>query len=103
MKDYEFHPEALDEMRKAGRFYDERRIGLGDNLLDRIQETIDRLRSGYSGGSPWIHKTRLQSVSRFSYGIVYREYSDRISIIAVYHFSRRKDYWVHRLDGLDEE
>jgi hypothetical protein len=103
MKHHEFHPEALDEMREAGVFYDGRRLGLGDELLDEIQRKIAWICGGHTSGSPWIHNTRLQKVRRFSYGIVYREYPDQVFIIAIYYLTRREDYWVHRLDDLPDD
>lgn len=103
MKDYEFHPEALDEMREAGAFHDGRRSGLGDELLDEIQDRITWICEGHTSGSPWIHNTRLQTVRRFSYGIVFRDHPDRIDIIAIYYLTRRENYWIHRLNDLPDE
>ena len=103
MKPRDIHPEAIKEFRQAARNYEIKVGGLGDDFKSNVINAANRIQSGESGGSPWLKNTRLQRVHRFPYGIVFREYSDRISIIAIYHFSQREDYWVHRLEDLDEE
>lgn len=103
MKPRGMHSEALVEFRQAAGFYENCQPGLGEQFKNSVVTAAEKLQSGVSGRSPWISDTRLARVRRFPYDLVYREYSDRIYIIAVYHFSRREDYWVHRLDDLPDE
>ena len=102
MKRYRFHPDALAALNDSARFYDGKRPDLGEQFVDSVQKTVDRIRSGIAGGSPWMHGTRRQSVEKFPYGIVFRDFTDEVYIYAVYHFSRREDYWVQRLDDVTE-
>ena len=96
------HPEAVEEFREAAGHYERQQSGLGDRFKKAVIEVADRLQSSTSDGAPWIHKTRIQTLHKFPYGIVYRDFTDRIYIYAVYHFSRREDYWVQRLDDVTE-
>ncbi len=40
---YEFHPDALEELRKAAEYYAAREIGLELRFIDSIKETIERI------------------------------------------------------------
>ena len=37
------HPEARDELRAAALWYDERRAGLGGDLVAEVAATLDRI------------------------------------------------------------
>lgn len=37
-----FHPEAYEEMLESARFFEEKDAGLGFDLLDAIEESINR-------------------------------------------------------------
>ena len=38
-----FHPEAYDEMFESARFFEEKDAGLGFDLIDAIQESVNRI------------------------------------------------------------
>jgi len=103
MKPYTFHPEASVDLDEAIDHYEGERQGLGRQLAGQVEVAITRVRSDISGGSPWLRDTQLQRVKKFPYGIVFREYENQVYILAVYHFSRRENYWFHRLDDLPGE
>ena len=39
----ELHPEARAELRSAALWYDERRTGLGDELITEVSAALDRI------------------------------------------------------------
>lgn len=100
MKPYTYHPEASIDLDDAIDHYENERRGLGRRFAGQVDVAISRIREGISGGSPWLRNTRLQRVRDFPCGVVFREHENRIYILAIYHFSRRKSYWFHRLDDL---
>lgn len=98
MKSYSFHPEASLELDLTVDRYNVERTGLGSEFFVRFEDSLKKLLTGLSFGSPWLQNSRLQTLKQFPYGIVFRELDAHIYILAVYHFSRREDYWFHRLD-----
>lgn len=97
MKPYYFHPEALEEADQAIRFYEERQSGLGTRFLDALEDAIARIQRHprlYQTVSGNIRKCR---VLRFPYGVIFRDQTDRIEIIAVPHLKRKPGYWKTRL------
>jgi plasmid stabilization system protein ParE len=103
MKPYTFHPEASIDLDDAIDHYENERRGLGRRFAGEVDVALSRIREGISGGSPWLRNTRIQRVNDFPYGIVFREFEKHVYVLAVYHFSRRKGYWFHRLGDLPDE
>jgi plasmid stabilization system protein ParE len=99
----DLHREALAELRRAAIWYDEQRPGLGDEFVDEIGATIERL-SDHPGeysvwpgtkGSPVPIRRAL--VKRFPYAIAFESQADVTFILAVAHAKRRPLYWLHRI------
>ncbi len=43
MKDFEFLPEAEEEMNEAARFYEGRSEGLGEDFLAEVEHTVESM------------------------------------------------------------
>ena len=43
MKDYQFLPEAEEEMNEAAQFYEGRSEGLGEDFLDEVEHTVESI------------------------------------------------------------
>jgi plasmid stabilization system protein ParE len=87
---FELHPEAEAEIVAGGLFYDERRVGLGDEFLDEIQRLIDFALGNPEAGAPLVGGFRWVLSRRFPYAVVYRHRPDGLlQIIAVAHLRRR--------------
>lgn len=92
---------AREELAAAMEWYEERRPGLGEELLDSVDEAIIRLleNPGISfpiPGCPPGFPARRMLVKRFPYAVVFMESADEVRIIAVSHMKRRPGYWISR-------
>lgn len=88
-------PAADAEFGEAAAWY-ERRAGLGEAFIERVQEALDRI-----GQMPELHATvyrdiRRASVRRFPYSVLYRVLPGRIEVIAVFHDKRNPKTWQSR-------
>lgn len=97
-----FEDEAEAEYRAAGRWYEERRVGLGLEFLDAVDTTIDQIvKLPHAGapvrGLPPDLLVRHAPVKRFPYRVVYLEAETTTRILAVAHERRKPGYWKSRL------
>ena len=91
-----FAPAVAVEITEAAAWYESQREGLGRELLDAIEQALERIRRQPGAGAPW-HEYRKGLVRRFPYLIVYRATSeDEVEVVAVAHMSRRPGYWIDR-------
>ena len=98
MKPVRLSEPAAEELAAAVGWYEQRRVGLGAELLDAVAATIELIRSHPEIGAE--HRGRATSrqvnVQRFPYKVVYRVRSDEIDVVAIAHSSRRPGYWRSR-------
>lgn len=97
-----FEDEAEAEYRAAGRWYEERRAGLGLDFLDTVDATIDHILKSPLAGAPVRQLppdllVRRVPVKRFPYHVVYLETNRTIRILAVAHDRRKPGYWKTRV------
>ena len=97
-----FEDEAEAEYRAAGRWYEDRRAGLGLEFLDAIDATIDHIVKLPEAGAPVRRLppdllVRRAPVKRFPYHVVYLEAAATIRVLAVAHDRRKPGYWKSRL------
>ncbi|MGE5610185.1 MAG: type II toxin-antitoxin system RelE/ParE family toxin [Bacillota bacterium] len=89
-------PEAEAELAEAYRWYEDRREGLGKDLLLSVEASLTAIqRSPYS--YPLVYKdVRRSLIKRFPYGIYYLVEETRIVVIAVFHAKRDPRRWQDR-------
>jgi hypothetical protein len=92
-----FHPEAYEEMLESARFFEEKDAGLGFDLTDAIQESINRIIKFPLLGSIERRNIRKCLVRGFPFTILYEANPDHIFIAAIMHQHRRPGYWSKRL------
>jgi plasmid stabilization system protein ParE len=93
---WEFHPEAREELEQSAAWYEMREPGLGDEFLEEVEETIIRI---LRNPETWrkIHgDVRWCLMERFPFAALYRFREQRIEIVAVAHHSRKPRYWKQR-------
>ena len=95
-------PEALEELQAAARWYEQRRDGLGFELLASVREATGRIRESPSSGSPVRHVApelgiRQLLLGRFPYAVVFIELAEELRILAFAHTSREPGYWRSRI------
>jgi toxin ParE1/3/4 len=100
MKPFIVHSQARADLDEAMAFYEERRPGLGLNLLDEVELALADIRRNPKLGSPY-KSTRFRRLRlrRFPYNIFYAELEDVTWVVAIAHTSRRPDYWRRRRIG----
>lgn len=100
IKPLRIHRLAEDELTDASSWYEVKQSGLGISLLNLIDETVERVRSGRLPGSPvprvMVSGARRVLLKRFPYSIVFYDREDELVIIAFAHTSRRPGYWLSR-------
>ena len=90
------NPEAEADLGQAKAWYDGQRPGLGDELLECVEEVFDRLRRTPETFGKVFQDLRLVRVRRFPYLVVYRIDDDQITVVAVYHSRRHPRGWQSR-------
>lgn len=98
-----FEPEARDELRAARDWYDAEQPGLGEDLIDEVETTVERIvRWPELAPRLLVPDTVLQvrraPLQRFPFGLIYVVIDDTLWVIAVAHGRRRPYYWRDRLN-----
>ena len=91
-----YHPAARAELRRAARWYEEKRPGIGVAFLDAVRSAEGQVCEYPQSGAPIGGANRRCLVPRFPYGLVYRADGDDLFILAVAHVRRHPDYWRGR-------
>lgn len=91
-------PAARQEYDDAVNYYEAHRAGLGVRFVARVNEVLTRI-----GNSPKMHgivrdNVHRAVVTKFPYCVYYRELTDRVEVISVFHTSRDPAEWESRLD-----
>ena len=97
MKRVSLDPAARADLRKAKRYYERQRPGLGEEFLDAAWNRIQHLvRHPYT--APVIeYDVRRAGEDRFHYNLYYYVEEDELVIIAVIHQRRHPDTWKRRI------
>ncbi len=92
--------EAMVETHRAAQWYEDRRIGLGEEFLARFAVGIEAIKKNPSRYSklriPSKKHIRRYLLEQFPFSIVYELRSQEILVIAVAHGSQRPAYWLGR-------
>ncbi len=90
-------PEAEADLAEAKRWYEDRRGGLGADLVLCVEEALEKIRRSPEI-FPVVHKdVRSVTVRRFPYGIFYRIVGRHISVLGVFHARRGPRSWQTRV------
>ncbi len=97
-----FEDEADAEYRAAGRWYEERRAGLGLEFFDEVDAAIAQVLELPRAGErvrrmPAELPVRRVAVKRFPYHVFYLEAPQELRILAVAHDRREPGYWKIRV------
>lgn len=91
-----YHPEALDELIEAARFYESKRSGLGERFITNVENAV-----GFIQLNPLLFREdelgrRKYQVKKFPYLLIYKVRNNHIFILAAAHASRKPGYWESR-------
>lgn len=97
----DFHNEALAEYLNSAA-YSENMFGLGEEFVQAVEHAIAAISSDpkrYKPAGENLHDFRME---RFPYHFFYLHLpgSERVTILAVAHTSRRPGYWKPRINSL---
>lgn len=80
--------DANAELNAAWNWYEERREGLGDDLLGCVDAALAGIGREPEGFPCVDGPIRRAVIRRFPYVVLFREYLDYVAILAVFHTSR---------------
>jgi len=95
-------PEAIEALLASARWHNERRSGLGDELIDEAWGSLERIQAApeafaryefYRGSN----EVRRAGLSRFPYSVIVLVESDFVAVLAFAPDKRRPLYWLNRL------
>jgi plasmid stabilization system protein ParE len=96
VKPITFHREAETEVNEAARYYEDRSLGLGSDLLGEVERALNLISRDPEAYQRVGKRVRRRSLWRFPYNLIYAVYPDRIRIVAFAHQKRRPFYWRKR-------
>lgn len=102
MKLIGFHPDADAEITEAAQYYEERKAGLGADLLGEVEQALEQILANSEASQRIGRRVRRKPLWRFPYHLIYAVYPDRIRIVACAHQKRRPFYWRKRLKDTDD-
>ncbi|MFB3776195.1 MAG: type II toxin-antitoxin system RelE/ParE family toxin [Bryobacteraceae bacterium] len=94
-----FHPEAVEEVEAAVRWYGDRSTAAASRLVQELTQTIDRIAEAPERWMLFESGTRRFALRRFPFFVVYRVSGTVIEVLAVAHARRRPGYWRKRTEG----
>jgi len=93
---YEFHPEAEEELIAEAVRYESEVTELGVGFGGEVNRVIELLIENPTLGTPVDGHLRSFVLRRFPHAILYGAFRDTLFIVAVAHGSRRPGYWRGR-------
>lgn len=85
-----FRLEAAEDVESARDWYDEQRVGLGDDFVASLDHTLELIIQ-FPNGFP-----EIAAGHRFPYAIYYRLVPDVIDVLACLHNAQARDRWRSR-------
>jgi toxin ParE1/3/4 len=89
-------PEAAADLADAFEWYEQRKAGLGRDLLARIESKLEEIKA-HPGRFPVVHRDiRRALIRRFPYGIYFFAHGSALIVIAIFHAKRNPQRWKDR-------
>ena len=85
-------PNAEADLQEAQAWYESRRVGLGEELLDEVRRTVRLLESDPERRPLYYRDFRRLLTRRFPYKLFYRVEGDRVIVFRILH-AKRKHQW----------
>jgi plasmid stabilization system protein ParE len=99
---FRIESEAAVELEEAAAWYEQKRLGLGQEFLEAVDEAVDFMVAWPRSGKPVPDvppdlSVRRTPVRRFPYHVVYVVTQSAIRVLAVAHDRRSPGYWRNRV------
>lgn len=88
--------EAEADLAHAYSWYDEQRLGLGDEFLAAVEACFDSLQRSPQSHAVVMEPIRRALTRRFPFGVFFVVEADAIHVLAVFHCSRDPRGWEKR-------
>ncbi|MFW9257819.1 type II toxin-antitoxin system RelE/ParE family toxin [Nostoc sp. CALU 546] len=88
--------EVREEINDAHSWYESQKPGLGDDFLDCVDETVNRISQMPESYVIVYADIRRAVVRRFPYAVYYRIVSSRVIVTAIFHGRRDPKSWQTR-------
>ncbi len=96
MKPPIFRPAAAADIEDAYRWYENQRVGLGDEFLAAVGTVVESLTT-YPEGFPIVYRqARRANLRRFPYSLFYRIIDDQVVVVACIHGRQHPRRWQSR-------
>lgn len=93
---------AQAELREAIAHYQAQEPGLGSQLAEEVERTLERILQYPEAWSQISERTRRCRTNKFPYGIIYQVQGDVVFVVAVMHLRRKPRTWKDILRGTQE-
>jgi plasmid stabilization system protein ParE len=90
-------PEAELDIAVAYAWYEDRRVGLGEEFLSSVEACIESIRRRPALYAIVHEEYRRGLIRRFPYAVYYEYSGATVTVYAVFHASRDPDKWRQRL------
>jgi plasmid stabilization system protein ParE len=91
-----FRPQAAEELLDAKQWYDENRSGLGDEFVEAVESTFQRIAETPLAFAEVHGSIRRAIMRRFPYGVYFRVLDAEIVVLGVIHGRRDPRRWQSR-------
>lgn len=95
---YTFYPEAEIELNVAIDYYEECKIGLGEEFAQEIFAAIQRILAYPKAWTRLSKNSRRCITNRFPYCVIYQIKDEEILIVAITRLSQKPYYWKDRIE-----
>ena len=97
MKPLLFRPEVEDDLDEISRWYDDKKVGLGDSFLKEVERVLEKISQNPHRYPVLRRDVRCARLTKFPYGVFYYVADDRaVVVLTVLHHSRDPSQWVAR-------
>ena len=87
---------AEDDLQRIVDFYDNINPKLSDLFLEDLQRSLKSIEDYPQGYQIRFEQVRAKFLKKFSFGVYYKTYPVRISVIAILHSSQDPEIWKGR-------
>jgi len=90
-----FRRQVAQDLAGGYRWYEEQRIGLGEQFLGAVDASFDTIEQFPEMFARVHGEVRRAMVSRFPYAVFYRIETNRVVVLTVLHTARDPRLWPH--------
>jgi plasmid stabilization system protein ParE len=96
MNNLEILPVAQIEYDNAFDWYLEKSVRAASRFVAAVESDIEQIHRHPERFARWDETYRYCQLERFPYFVAYRQYADRVVIVAIRHAARDQDAWKGR-------